>query len=136
MDLGDLWCAVYTDTYTNVNTGFVPEPSGSSMNWDREKYPYLSLLDDHDPYEMIDETDEKVMETHYISLLSYLADHSDIIKMIDVTEDFADGCHNMITYVKKNGLKIQGFAASVQKETLLELYEEDLVDYIDTQPQS
>lgn len=42
----------------------------------------------------------------------------------------------MITYVKKNGLKIQGFAASVQKETLLELYEEDLVDYIDTQPQS
>ena len=56
--------------------------------------------------------------------------------MIDVTEDFADGCHNMITYVKKNGLKIQGFAASVQKETLLELYEEDLVDYIDTQPQS
>ena len=136
MDLGDLWCAVYTDTYTNVNTGFVPEPSGSSMNWDREKYPYLSLLDDHDPYEMIDETDEKVMETHYISLLSYLADHSDIIKMMDVTEDFADGCQNMITYVKKNGLKIQGFAASVQKETLLELYEEDLVDYIDTQPQS
>lgn len=35
--------------------------------------------------EMIDETDEKVMETHYISLLSYLADHSDIIKN--------DGCN-------------------------------------------
>ena len=45
-------------------------------------------------------------------------------------------CQNIITYVKMNGLKIQGFAASVQKETLLELYEEDLVDYIDTQPQS
>lgn len=136
MDLGDLWCAVYTDTYMNANIGFVPEPSGSSMNWDREKYPYLSLLDDHDIYETIDETDEKIMETHYISLLSYLEDHDDIIKMMDGTEDFADECQNMITYVKKNGLKIQGFAASVQKETLLELYKEDLVDYIDTQPQS
>lgn len=46
LEWGELWCAVHTedaDGYcVEPNIGFCPYPSGMSMNWDREKYPYLS----------------------------------------------------------------------------------------------
>ena len=36
----------------------------------------------------------------------------------------------------KNGLKIHGFAVSAKKKTLLELYKQDVVSYIQTTPQN
>lgn len=80
------------------------------MNWDREKYPYLSLLDNTDICHDVDVTDEEIMQTHFISMLSYIQDYDDIISMMGQTTDSPNRYQDMINYVKKNGLKIHGFA--------------------------
>ena len=140
LEWGALWCAVHTedtDGYcVEPNIGFCPLPSGMSMSWDREKYPYLSLLDNADISHDIEATDEASMQTHFISMLSYIQDHDDILSMMGQTTDSPNRYQDMIDYVQKNGLKIHGFAVSAKKKTLLELYKEDVVSYIQTTPQN
>lgn len=140
LEWGNLWCAVHTeeeDGYcSEPNIGFCPYASGSSMSWDKEKYPYLSLLDNADPYNEAEVTDADIMQTHFTSMLSYMQDHDDILSMMGQSTDYQEDYQNMIDYVKKNGLKIHGFAISTKKKTLLELYKEDVVSYIQTTPQN
>ncbi len=140
LEWGALWCAVHTedaDGYcVEPNIGFCPYPSGMSISWDREKYPYLSLLDNADSYHEIEENDEETMQTHFTSMLSYIRDHDEILSMMGQTTDSPNRYQDMIDYVKKNGLKIHGFAVSAKKKTLLELYKEDVVSYIQTTPQN
>lgn len=140
LEWGALWCAVHTedaDGYcVEPNIGFCPMPSGMSMSWDREKYPQLSLLDNSDSYNDIKENDEEAMQTHFISMLSYIQDHDDILSMMGQTTDSPGRYQDMIDYVQNNGLKIHGFAVSAKKKTLLELYKEDVVSYIQTTPQN
>lgn len=140
LEWGALWCAVHTENEDGYciepNIGFCPFASGMSMSWDEEKYPYLSLNDDRDSQQDIDEKDEKIMQSHFISMLAYIQDHKEILTMMDQTADDADKYQEMIDYVKKNGLKIHGFAISAKKDTLLELYKEDVVSYIQTTPQN
>ena len=134
------WCAVHTEEEggycAEPNIGFSPYPSGSSMNWDREKYPYLSLLDSKDIWKDKAEYDEKTMQTHFTSMLSYIRDNDEILSLMGQDSDFQDDYQEMIDYVEKNGLKIHGFAITAKKDTLLELYKEDVVSYIQTTPQS
>lgn len=136
LEWGELWCAVHTedaDGYcVEPNIGFCPYPSGMSMNWDREKYPYLSLLDNTDICHDVDVTDEETMQTHFISMLSYIQDYDDIISMMGQTTDSPNRYQDMINYVKKNGLKIHGFAVYAKKKNLLELYKQDMVSYVQT----
>ena len=136
LEWGELWCAVHTedaDGYcVEPNNGFCPYPSGMSMNWDREKYPYLSLLDNTDICHDVDVTDEETMQNHFISMLSYIQDYDDIISMMGQTTDSPNRYQDMINYVKKNGLKIHGFAVYAKKKNLLELYKQDMVSYVQT----
>ena len=140
LEWGTLWCAVHTENEDGYciepNIGFCPFAAGMSMGWDKEKYPYLSLNDDWDSQEDVDETDEKIMQSHFISMLSYMREHKEILTMMDQAADDTDRYQEMIDYVKKNGLKIHGFAISAKKDTLLELYKEDVVSYIQTTPQN
>lgn len=140
LEWGTLWCAVHTENEDGYciepNIGFCPFAAGMSMSWDKEKYPYLSLNDDWDSQEDVDETDEKIMQSHFISMLSYMREHKEILTMMDQAADDTDRYQEMIDYVKKNGLKIHGFAISAKKDTLLELYKEDVVSYIQTTPQN
>ena len=140
LEWGTLWCAVHTENEDGYciepNIGFCPFAAGMSMSWDKEKYPYLSLNDDWDSQEDVDETDEKIMQSHFISMLSYMREHKEILTMMDRAADDTDRYQEMIDYVKKNGLKIHGFAISAKKDTLLELYKEDVVSYIQTTPQN
>lgn len=140
LEWGTLWCAVHTENEDGYciepNIGFCPFAAGMSMSWDKEKYPYLSLNDDGDSLEYVDETDEEIMQSHFISMLSYMKEHKEILAMMDQTADEADSYQEMIDYVKKNGLKVHGFAISAKKDTLLELYKEDVVSYIQTTPQN
>ena len=62
--------------------------------------------------------------------------HDEILSMMGQLSNHPEGYQNMINYVKKNGLKIHGFAISTKKKTLLELYKEDVVSYIQTTPQN
>ena len=140
LEWGNLWCAVHTeeeDGYcSEPNIGFCPYASGSGMSWDKDKYPYLSLLDNADPYNEAEVTDADIMQTHFTSMLSYMQDHDDILSMMGQSTDYQEDYQNMIDYVKQNGLKIHGFAISTKKKTLLELYKEDVVSYIQTTPQN
>ena len=140
LEWGNLWCAVHTEEEggycSEPNIGFCPYASGSGMSWDKEKYPYLSLLDNADPYNEAEVTDADIMQTHFTSMLSYMQDHDDILSMMGQSTDYQEDYQNMIDYVKKNGLKIHGFAISTKKKTLLELYKEDVVSYIQTTPQN
>lgn len=139
LEWGNLWCAVHTeeDGYCGEpNIGFRPYASGSGMSWDKEKYPYLSFLDNADPYNEAEVTDADIMQTHFTSMLSYMQDHDDILSMMGQSTDYQEDYQNMIDYVKKNGLTIHGLAISTKKKTLLELYKEDVVSYIQTTPQN
>ena len=140
LEWGNLWCAVHTEEEegycSEPNIGFCPYASGSGMSWDKEKYPYLSLLDNTDAYNEAEVTDADAMQTHFTSMLSYIQDHDDILSMMGQSNDYPEDYQNMIDYVKKNGLKIHGFAISTKKKTLLELYKEDVVSYIQTTPQN
>ena len=140
LEWGTLWCAVHTedeDGYlAEPNIGFCPMPSGMSISWDRETYPYLSLLDNSDLSHVPEANDKETMQTHFISMLSYIQDHDDILSMMGQTTDSPNRYQDMIDYVQKNGLKIHGFAVSAKKKTLLELYKEDVVSYIQTTPQN
>ena len=140
LEWGNLWCAVYTedtDGYcVEPNIGFCPLPSGMSVSWDREKYPYLSLLDNSDFSHVAEANDEETMQTHFISMLSYIQNHDEILSMMGQTTDSPNRYQDMINYVQKNGLKIHGFAVCAKKKALLELYKEDVVSYIQTTPQN
>ncbi len=107
-----------------------------SVSWDREKYPYLSLLDNSDLSHVAEANDEETMQTHFTSMLSYIQDHDDILSMMGQTTDSPNRYQDMINFVQKNGLKIHGFAISAKKTALLELYKEDVVSYIQTTPQN
>ena len=80
----------------------------------------------------MDVTDEETMQTHFISMLSYIQDYDDIISMMGQTTDYPNRYQDMINYVKKNGLKIHGFAVYAKKKNLLELYKQDMVSYVQT----
>ena len=85
---------------------------------------------------MAEANDEETMQTHFTSMLSYIQDHDDILSMMGQTTDSPNRYQDMINFVQKNGLKIHGFAISAKKKTLLELYKEDVVSYIQTTPQN
>lgn len=91
LEWGELWCAVHTedaDGYcVEPSIGFLSVSVGDGMNWDREKYPYLSLLDNTDICHDVDATNEETMQTHFISMLSYIQDYDDIISMMGQTAD-------------------------------------------------
>ena len=121
LEWGTLWCAVHTedkDGYcVEPNIGFCPLPSGMSMSWDRETYPYLSLLDNSDSYDRVEANDEETMQTHVISMLSYIQDHDEILSMMGQTTDSPDRYQDMINYVKKTVLKFMDLP-SVQRKRL------------------
>lgn len=88
-----------------------------SVSWDREKYPYLSLLDNSDLSHVAEANDEETMQTHFTSMLSYIQDHDDILSMMGQTTDSPNRYQDMINFVQKNGLKIHGLQ-SVQRRRL------------------
>lgn len=107
-----------------------------SVSWDREKYPYLSLLDNSDLSHVAEANDEETMQTHFTSMLSYIQDHDDILSMMGQTTDSPNRISGMINFVQKNGLMIQWFCNQCKETALLELYKEDAVSYIQTTPQN
>lgn len=72
----------------------------------------------------------EIMKTHFISMLSYLRDNDDIVKMMNTGDVDFD---SIIESVEKDGLNIYGFFAVAQKEDILKLREQQEVTYIGTE---
>ena len=68
------------------------------------------------------------METHFISLLSYLRDHPEIVKILNGYQEITYDM--MIESVKQDGLRIYGFSIVYQKEKLLQLRDEEEISYL------
>ena len=127
-----LWCAVGAcndeGMIISPNMGFNIMPGGTCFRWDKEKYPYLSLTDLDGVVE--DTGNGEIMKTHFISMLSYLRDNDDIVKMMNTGDVDFD---SIIESVEKDGLNIYGFFVAAQKEDILKLREQQEISYIATE---
>lgn len=131
---------LYTNMFRESNMGFnYSFSSSTALNWDREKYPDLLLWDEsvfssEDGFQKRTEqlSDEKAMQTHFTSMLRYLADQKDFTSMMEAEMGDAEQLEQAADYVEKNGLIIYGFACVADKETLLELNEQQDIFLIDT----
>ena len=129
------WCAVCSKSneddinyYTNDIIGFNYATSASEHSYDKEKYPYLNSFDIP-----LDNATSKIMESHMTSMLRYMADSKNFCNMVGSnvsTDEFLELAEN----IEKNGLNIYGFAITAQKDTLLEISENENVSYIHTTP--
>ena len=128
LELGGYWCGVYLPYVEN--TGFSPTASGCCINWDRETYPNLSLLDaqsDNSP----DDYTARTMETHFLSMLKYMEDYPQLAKMMNIN---TPSYENSASYIEEHGMQIYGFSVTAKKNALLELSKKAEVSYIYTTP--
>lgn len=150
------WCAVITealpeeaygqstDNFLRVssNMGFQCGLSSSvSMAWDEEKYPELLLwnvkpeevtVDEDIDYEKLKKNmeSEAFMKQHFVSMLTYLANQREFLKMMDAGVGIGETPEYFLEaaqYVEENGITIYGFAAVMNKETALKLSEQEEV---------
>lgn len=127
----DIWCGVYTNCGGCV--GFSPVHSGNLMDWNREKYPMLRILDSRSSVESLQAvaTDADLMQLHFTSMLRYMRDNSAAQKMFCVNGEDWDG---MIDYVERNGLQLFGFCITADLQTIMEIACRSTVSYVYTQP--
>ena len=74
--------------------------------------------------------DTEYMKTHFVSLLRYMADRKQFLKLMD---EEADVYSSAADYVEKNGLMVYGFAFVGDKERIQEVNARDEVYQIYTQ---
>ena len=127
----ELWCGVYTSNISTDHLGFCPELSGKCIDWDRETYPRLCILDDHTSVSQMEsqQASGEVMQTHFESMLRYMRDSkktTDIFCRNDIDWD------EIIRYIDENGLDIFGFAVVADKETVMSFAEDPMISYVYT----
>lgn len=148
----EVWCAVYTNGGKEATEG--NETNGErmyidnlgftctlarvfSIDWDREKYPNLLLAEDAQAKDSgWGELEKNIlredyMQTHFVSMLRYMADQKDFLKMMQESSELLTGAAE---YIEKNGLQIYGYAVLADKEELLKINQFDEVYEIYTVP--
>ena len=132
----DIWCVprtaegIYMPVGRPADLGFyVQRGQSSTLEWDREKYPNLILWSFDDPSEW-DEVEEKIKDEtfaaeHVAVMLDYMSEQDEFLKMTgqQAGETYAEAAD----YIRENGLQVYGFACVADKETLLEMNEEEEV---------
>ncbi len=146
-DISPIWCAICQkdekgyyeeDYFAERNLGFIYSSPSHSTDFDEKKYPNLTSFDvttttDEEKGWIVS---EEVMTTHVISMLRYMADNKEFLELMDgegaesEMEFYSQAADN----VEANGLNIFGFAAVVDKETLIEYSNRAGIAYIRTTP--
>ncbi len=142
LDLGSVWCAPRTREKSTDNLGFYYFPSCStSLNWDEEAYPALQLWQtgpsDSGYEEQLESMrSEEYARTHFVSMLRYLSRQKTFCEMMKEAGCLfsAENLEPAAEYVEEHGLRIYGFSVVTDKETLLDLNEDDEVYVIATEP--
>lgn len=126
IETAGVWCAVpmVTESGYDVNEiiGFDYGASGVCLNFDREKYPYLSLLDAG--MDAFPENNPEIMQTHFVSMLHYMADQKEFCKMIGADAYYLDW-EKFAESVETYGLHVYGFVTRAKPDALLELMEKE-----------
>ncbi len=117
------WAAVATQSYLGGNCpkGFAMVPySGIPGSWESEEYPLLTggseLYPNYDP-----SPNAEKIQTHFTSMLRYLADHIEFVNMIGSGYETTDEFDSAADFVEENGLYIYGFMTTADKEEALRL---------------
>lgn len=154
----EVWCAVYTNGGNETNEGNEINEGNKidkermyidnlgftctlarvySFDWDREKYPNLLIAEDAQAKDYGWAELEKnilredYMQTHFVSMLRYMADQKEFLKMMEESPELLS---KSADYIEKNGLMIYGYALLADKEELLKINELDEVYEIYTAP--
>jgi len=109
------WIAVRTAPKSSQQIpqlGFQPYEGGVLLNKDainEEKYPYLELGYDpnsYDLYEIMPHSSE-ILKTHFKSLIKYMSDNKDLVKMLQIDEG-TKVYNRALDYIERNGIKSYG----------------------------
>ena len=145
-NLSDGWCAVKTEdiedeeSFFPDNVGFVFDASsGTMMDWDREKYPNLFLYDyskedvDGESRET-KASDSSAVKAHFTDMLEYMSEQSEFTEMMEgdrTDSPYSEELERIKNYVEKEGIRVYGFVARADKQTLSELLDESEIYSID-----
>lgn len=135
--LRSAWCAAAEMTenkngyFASEIIGFDYAIGGMGINFDKKKYPYLSLLDTD--AEIFPEDSPEIMQTHFVSMLRYMAEQKEFCDMMENGNSYIDW-EKMAQNVEENGLYVYGIAIETKRDTLLKLSEMEEVCYIYTTP--
>lgn len=128
-DVTEVWCAIQA---LDENIGFVCNPTyTTAIDWDNKKYPNLlpgcspDDMNKEDSWDTMDKNFQKesYASQHFVSLLNYLADQKQFLVMMEENNNgyTPERLRETASYIKKNGLKIYGFATIADKSTLIKL---------------
>lgn len=135
------WVGVRTESKgkaTNYLSGFNPnfnDGSVSSESADKNKYPYLQLVDYMTDEENSSKFDNGSMveayTKHFTSLLKYMNDREEAVTALDFNSTKVDYYKNALNYVEKNGINIYGFLIYAEARDLLEFINNEKIKSIE-----
>lgn len=132
----DGWAGIYAEDedghWATENTGLSLNPSGISMEWDRNKYPHLSLVGELDGTKA-DLHEEALIQEHFLSMLQYLQDHPNLNDLFGYGAP-RQNIEDAKVYVQENGLQVYGLAVVASRDELLKLESSDNISQIRTVP--
>lgn len=122
------YAAVWTGPH-NPTVGFQPGGGGRVMESSKEvekNYPFLSLGNHR---EELDQDPVGSWQTHFESLLSYLADRGEFLNAMANVNTIDPWFYKDIqSYIKENGIQIYGILAQGSVNQILSFLEEEKID--------
>jgi hypothetical protein len=134
------WAGVRTESKDKTVyylSGFNPNSNdGSSTedSADKNKYPYLQLLDymaDEENRSKFNGSMEEAYTKHFISLLKYMTDREEAVKSLDYNGAKIGYYKNALNYVEKNGVNIYGVLVYGEARSLLEFIDNEKMKSIE-----
>lgn len=123
-ELYNMWCAVKTgdnNRFNGIHIGFNCTFSGYFLKgWDANKYPNLLTASSDDSSKISDENENKegFMTTHVLSMLKYMIDQPEFLKMLNENGESFKGAYD---YISENGIKSYGVVIYAEKNKLIKL---------------
>jgi hypothetical protein len=112
--------------------GYIDSFSGMLFPYDQDAYPNLTGQEDIEGDPVSQQTQEKMTEAHFLSMLKYMSDRSEFLALISGDDYDDSGVYSeAYDYVAGHGMKIYGSVVYADRETLQKLSEDEAVLYIE-----
>ena len=118
-------------------SGFNPNFNDGSVigdSADRNKYPFLQLVDymsDAESRKNFDGSFAEAYSKHFISLLKYMNDREEAVKTLDYNDAKIEYYKSALSYVENNGIKIYGVLVYGEAREMLEFISNEKIKAIE-----